>query len=380
MMQGQGVPFATVTRPDPATVGPYRATPIRSRPDGTWYWKVTEGGARGRDVSADVLSARWATRERVVADLREAQERRGTPTRWTVGDLLDAWLNPRQPISERAGESRHTRLGREGSVARWREDALWSVDVDELDRGALEAARRRLLGQYASSTVGLAFAHLRAAWRWTREQGAVSRDLPVVRVEVRPQRAKPIPTEDEVRAILDALSGWHRVAYLLLIETGARAGEIMTLRRECVDLDQGVIRVSGKLTRRIGPDVTREIPLDPDGDALAALRTWCADRLPGRLWPVQRETALKEAIVGVCDRLGMRRLSPNAFRRRADILLLDAGELASLPSIMDHSLAEAQRTYALPESAHLRRAVSALRMGATQPRDTAATQPKRSAG
>lgn len=370
----------TENRPDPATVGPYRATPIRSRPDGTWYWKVTEGGARGRDVSKDVLHDRWASRERVVADLREVQERRGAPARWTVGDLLDAWLNPRKPIPDRVGESEHTRIGREGSVARWRADALWSVDVDDLDRDALEAARRRLLAQYASSTVGLTFAHLRAAWRWTRGQGAVSRDLPVVRVEVRPKRAKPIPTEDEVAAILGELKGWHRVAYLLLIETGARAGEIMSLRRERVDLAQGVIRVSGKLTRRIGPDVTREIPLDLDGDAFAALQAWCADRLPGRLWPVERETALKEAIMGACDRLGRRRLSPNAFRRRADILLLDAGELASLPSIMDHSLTEAQKTYALPESAHLRRAVSTLRMGATQPRDTAATQPNRSTG
>ena len=45
-------------RPAPIHVGPYRATPIRARGD-LWYWKVTEGGARGRDVSA-LLPSRWA--------------------------------------------------------------------------------------------------------------------------------------------------------------------------------------------------------------------------------------------------------------------------------------------------------------------------------
>lgn len=361
-------------RPAPITVEPYRATPIRERTDGCWYWKVTEGGARGRDVSSDVLRDRWASPERVTADLREARERRGAPVRWTVGDLLDTWLKPAKPIPERAGESRHTRLGREGSVARWKADALADADVDLIDGGQLEAARRRLLTSYASSTVALAFAHLRAAWKWARAEGAVSRDLPMVHVEIRAKRAKPIPTEAEVEAILGALSGWHRVAYLLLVETGARAGEIQSMRLERCDLRQGVVRVCGKLTRRISPDETRELALDMDGEALAALRAWCANRLPGPLWPVQRQTALKEAIMGACDKLGMRRLTPNAFRRRADILLIDAGQLASLPSIMDHSLAEAQKTYALPEAPHLRRAISALRIGATQPRDTDATQ------
>lgn len=368
-------------RPAPITVEPFRATPIRTRADGLWYWKVTEGGARGRDVSADVLSARWASPERVTAALREARERRGSPAKWTVGKLLETWLAPKVPIPERAGESRHTRLGREGSVDRWRADALWSVDVDDLELADLEAARRRLLAAgRASSTVALGFAHLRAAWKWARAEGAVSSDLPVIHIEVRPARGKPIPTEDEVSAILGELRGWHRPAYLLLVETGARAGEIQSMTLDRCDLRQGIIRVKGKRTRRIGPDVTREIPLALDGEALAALRAWCADRLPGPLWPVQRQTALKEAIMGACDRLGIRRLTPNAFRRRADILLIDAHEFAALPSIMDHSLAEAQKTYALPEAPAIRRALGSLQIRATQPRDTDATQSERSAG
>lgn len=73
-------------------------------------------------------------------------------------------------------------------------------------------------------------------------------------------------------------------------------------------------------------------------------------------------------------RLGLRHLAPGALRRRGDIRLIDAGELASIQGLMDHSLTMALEVYALPEAQQLRTAASALRRGATQPRDTGATQ------
>lgn len=149
----------------------------------------------------------------------------------------------------------------------------------------------------------------------------------------------------------------------------------MSLTRERCDLSQGVLHVSGKLTRRISPTATRPIPLDVDGQAIAALKTWCADRLPGSLWPDVLPHALDTAMRRAAASIGQRHLSANAFRRRADIILIDAHELAALPSIMNHSLEMALKVYALPEGHALRAAVSRLGMGATQPRDTGATQP-----
>lgn len=357
-----------MARPKPITVGPYRASPVRER-GGLWYWRVTEGGARGRDVSG-LLPARWATVEQVTCALREAAQRHGAPVSWTLADLLRAWLK----AAPRDGESPHTHAGREKSSRLVIDDALGAVDVDALREADLLSARHRLLAQYAPSTVGRAFVTLRTAWNWARDEGALTAALPRIALDMRATRAKPIPTEEEVQALADALDGWHRVAFLVLVETGARAGEIMSLTRERCDLRQGVIHVSGKLTRRISPTATRPIPLDLDGQAIAALRSWCADRLPGPLWPDVVPHALDMAMRRASRAVGLRELSPNAFRRRADILLINARALAELPRIMDHSLAMALQVYALPEAPALRSAVQHLGMGATQARDTGAAQ------
>ena len=71
---------------------------------------------------------------------------------------------------------------------------------------------------------------------------------------VRPPRIEraelTIPQPDEVRAILTASDGtWLHLPILLAATTGMRRGEVFALRWRDVDLDAGLIRVTGSLQR-----------------------------------------------------------------------------------------------------------------------------------
>ena len=100
-MTPKGAANWNTLRPAPIHVGPYRATPIRARGD-LWYWKVTEGGARGRDVSA-LLPSRWASVEVVTCALRAAlglpksQLICGAPLRVEMGALHSGGERRQQP-------------------------------------------------------------------------------------------------------------------------------------------------------------------------------------------------------------------------------------------------------------------------------------------
>lgn len=214
---------------------------------------------------------------------------------------------------------------------------------------------------------------LAAAWRAAAKIGVALPDWPGVRVVVYDTRPKPTTREAEAEAIqtvLAAYDDWKIVAYLVLMETGARRSEVMSLRLEDVDLVGGLVKVRGKLTRQAGPRATRTIPLPLDGDALPALRRWCAQRLPGSLWPRASGRVLDYVLREAAREAGVRVLSPGAWRRRADGLLISAGRFAELPAIMDHSLERALKDYNRPESEAVQAASSFLR-AARYRRDTA---------
>lgn len=355
-------------RPKPIAVPPFRAAAVSGRgPDelGRYYWRVTRGGARGDDVSVEALGgARWLTEQHAARVLREYAERVRAPKRRTVGELLARWA----AMVERTANSERTAKIARGAATRLSADELGGLELHRLDVAALTQARDRLLRSYASATVQLDLGRLGAAWRWAAREGVTLPPWPGVRVTVYETRAKPVPRDAEVDAVLAALDGWARVAYLVLVETGARPGEVMSLRLEDVDLEQGLLRVAGKRTRRAGPGARRTVPIDPTGEAASALRGWCADRLPGSLWPPVEAHALWAAIHRACDRAGVRHMSPTAWRRRADVRLIGASLLSELPALMDHSLAQAMKSYNRPESDAVRAAGAVLRRGATQPR------------
>lgn len=338
--------------------------------DGRWYWRATRGGARGEDVSADVLRAgRWLSPEHAARAVREAAERSRAPRRRTVAELLAKY----EAHVEATARSAHTVTFVVQAVRRLDLDALAQAELSTLTRDALQAARDRMLQTYASHTVARDLKVLATAWRWADSEGVSLPPWPGVRVTVYETRAKPTARDAEVEAIaadLAALDDWRIVAYWILVETGARRSEVMSLRLEDVDLSTGHVRVRGKLTKRAGPSATRTIPLPADGDALPALRRWCRDRLPGPLWPRPSGSALDHAVRDAALRAGVRVMAPGAWRRRADGQLIGAGKFAELPAIMDHSLVRALADYNRPEGEAVKSASSVLRT-ARHSRDTA---------
>ena len=353
------------TWPAPVQVPPFRAAAVSGRgPDelGRYYWRVTRGGARGDDVSERLLrGGRWLAPEYVARALREAAEKEKGQQRRTIRALLAKF---EKHVQETA-ESPATVENVEGAVRRLVSDqALADLELVDVSRETLAAARGRLLQTYASGTVQRDLKHLASAWRWAQSAGVSLQSWPGVRVTVYDTRPKPVPSESEVEAIrahLAALDDWRLPAYLVLVETGARRSEVMSLRLADVDLAAGLVRVRGKLTAQAGPGATRTIPLPLDGDALPALRRWCAARVPGPLWPSSHGRTLDGAVRAAAKAAGVRPMAPGAWRRRADGLLIGAGKLAELEAIMDHSLEQALATYNRPDGQAVQDAVSMLK-------------------
>ncbi len=123
------------------------------------------------------------------------------------------------------------------------------------------------------------------------------RQLPWLKDVVRARRAQRVPvvlTQDEVRALLNALGGVHRLAALLLYGGGLRLLEVIRLRVHDLDFDRGELIIrAGKGNK----------------DRLTVLPQSLRDQLRAHLVRV-REQWQEDLAAGVCIRL------PEAISRK----------------------------------------------------------------
>ena len=120
---------------------------------------------------------------------------------------------------------------------------LGDVPIRALKRATLEGYRnlRRKEGA-ASSCVKREIKTLRSAHKWARSNELIpDRELPRVAVKVVPVRTKYNPTVDEVWRVIDAMSGWPWFVASMMALTGARIGEIASLRAEALRGDHLIL-------------------------------------------------------------------------------------------------------------------------------------------
>lgn len=376
------VPPGAPTRPKPIPFHhgvdvALRAYVVRGpRRDGDtwrWYWCVQAGGAGGEVVTKKITRDAWCTELEIEAACRahlaeiQRSSRAGVET---LGDLLEVWGGEVEKSTEGAQRTRTAKLGfcdrilgsQKSGIER---DPVCAVALTDLDLPHLRALKARLLTRYASGTVHRDFKYLREAWRWGQAEGLCPpHALPQVPVAVRDTRPKPVPEEDEIPSVLLHLRGWYRVAFLLLAETGARLSEIARLRVDQIDLPRGVLRLKGKTTAE-GETTFREVPLDLQGDAARELRAWLRScEAEGPIFPGRGpDRALDQAMRHACAAAGVPVFSPGALRRRADQRLIDAGRLAEVKPLLDHSVKEAEKSYWRPSGARVRSAAQMLKVG-----------------
>lgn len=334
--------------------------------EGRWYWRA-DWYSDGRDHSRAIGWATELEARRLAADLVAAEaftrpKSRDADRVDTVGDLLEVWLGQRQLDASAGGVSASTL---EMYVARSRhlKAGLGDIQLARLTVNHLERHRNARLREAAPRTVEHELRVLRLAWNWGESRGHTPAGrLSAVRVRVDDAtfvNNHRTPTRDEVAAVLAHMEGWPRLATLLLAATGARVGEIASLRWGSVDLDEGWIRVVGKT----GP---RDIPV-PRGVVEELRRVG-----PGAGDAPVLGKAESTVIVGLqhtflpraCEAAGVARFTPHGLRRLASMTLADAGvDVATYAALLGHSPAVAIRRYQEVTPERRRKAAAAALLG-----------------
>lgn len=210
---------------------------------------------------------------------------------------------------------------------------------------------------WKDATTDSAFRILRTLFYWLEREGLVPEN-PMKRVE-RPRRERRLIVPfsvDQLRAFFAAIPtrtpiGLRNFAIAaVLADTGARVGEVLSIRLPHLDLGQGVARIMGKGRRE------RIIPIGQT--AQRAILDWLKVRgeIPGMdlLFcnrygqPLQRRT-LAESFQAYGKAAGIEgvRCSPHTMRHFAAITYLrNGGDPLTLQKILGHSSLTMTRLYA----------------------------------
>lgn len=334
---------------------------------GRWYWQALvfsgEGGGQRTVWSG------WATPDACLRRVAELVAECGaepdapspaeaTAEVQTVRDLLECWVASQQARADLTRFAKRSYRSCATHVAA----GLGAVRLDRVSPTALEGYRdRRCHAGAATATVHRELKVLRAAWQWGREIGACpDRDLPRVKLTVRPKREKRTPSPGEVGAVLEQLDGWPRLAVFLLYSTGARIREVASLTWADVDLRTGTLALTGKGSTRhvpVLPEVVAELrawgPGEPDASVLGVTTNLVCSHLSSR------------HLSAACEAAKVPRFTPHGLRRAAEDRLARAGvDVATYAAILGHSPQVALQHYRRATPADCRAAVKAAGLGA----------------
>ncbi len=205
-----------------------------------------------------------------------------------------------------------------------------------IEREHVEAFITYLLERWKPATAHNRYRALRSFFGWLVDEGEV-RENPMARMKPPrlPEESAPVLREADFRRLLEvcerdkSLAGRRDAAILrVLIDTGARRGEVLGLTLEDVDLDVGLLRVIGKGSR------TRHVPVGAQTvrsiDRYLRARAKHPMASSPRLWlsrkGVLRESGLAELVRDRGREAGLTmRLHPHAFRHAYAHAMLAAG-------------------------------------------------------
>lgn len=250
-------------------------------------------------------------------------------------------------------------------LAAWLEvsgtDLLRATRADLLAFLASEAPRLK-----ATST-GRLLSSARRFYQYLLRQGRIERD-PTLQVE-RPRLPRRLPkslTEADVEALLAApdtaspLGLRDRAMLETLYATGLRVSELTTLKLSALNLDAGVVRVTGKGNKErlvpLGEEAVHWLTryLGEARPAILAGRQSDAVFVTGRGGPMTRQM-FWELIKRHARRAGIGKpLSPHTLRHAFATHLLEAGmDLRAIQELLGHSSLATTQKYTHLDLAHL---------------------------
>lgn len=218
---------------------------IYKRADGRWAAALTLGNGKRKVFYG---KTRQEVASKLAGALKSRQDGLPVPSeRQTVGQFLTSWLESVRPSLRPRTHLRYEQLVRLHALpalgklplGRAKPDDLQRLYADRLDMGQAPASVRQL-----HAVLHRAFGQ---AARW----GLVARNVADLvsppRVERREMSAL---SPEEARAFLEAASGDRLEAlYVVALTSGLRLGELLALRWRDVDLQAGMLQVTGTLQR-----------------------------------------------------------------------------------------------------------------------------------
>jgi integrase len=325
---------------------------ITRRKDGRWearYTAQTASGPKRRVIYGRTRKEVADKLARVLADCASGLvfDDEGM----TVAEYLDRWLEDSDRDSVRTStHERHkeiVRLHIRPALGRLKLSKLTPAHVQGLYRDRLDSGLSPATVQKIHTVLHKALAQ---ALRWHMVPRNVTDAVKAPRPT--PKEMRPLSPE-EARRLLEASRGDRLEAlYVLAVHTGMRQGELLALKWEDVDLNEGVLRVRRTLARdggriSLGEPKTKKSrrTVHLTGAAVEALRNHLERQLEdmGQLGDLYRDHGLVfTSEVGTL-------INPTNLRRRSFAPLLVR---AGLPEIRFHDLRHTCASLLLSRNVH----------------------------
>jgi integrase/recombinase XerC len=124
--------------------------------------------------------------------------------------------------------------------------------LEDATKADLEDFLADLLARRSASTAASRYKALRILYRWLEEEEDVPSLMAKMKPPIIPEQPVPVIPDDGLRRLLKVCEGKSlearrdMVLIMLLLDTGARRGELVGLRLADIDLDLDVLLVPGK--------------------------------------------------------------------------------------------------------------------------------------
>lgn len=280
----------------------------------------------------------------------QSDQRRQQPLT-TVRDIVDAYLKDRE-----ANKSRSVEIQRH----------IWKGMAETFDKLQPRHVTRDACRQYtarcqeqglSNGTIRSRLAVLSAALRWQDPNTPAVIEMP----PAPPPRERYL-TRDEAQRLIDGAGAPHiRLFIILALTTAARAGALLDLTWDRIDLDRGRI----DLGEGAGNKRRARVPVNASArDALVAAReaatTDYVIEYAGR-----QVGSIKKGFARACKNAGVTGVSPHVLRHTSAVWMAEAGvPMSEISQYLGHtSTAVTERVYARYSPEYLRDAAGALEVG-----------------
>lgn len=184
--------------------------------------------------------------------------------------------------------------------------------------------KMRRAAKKSDGSIHTELGHLRTVLVWARDSKLIT-EAPKIERPSKPDPKDRYLTRDEVSKMMDGAKVPHiRLAVLLLISTGARAGAALDLTWDRVDFERGIIKLHNQFdqSKRKG---RATVPMN--NTLRAALHVAFKGRLSPYVveWAGKKVGSIKKGIKAAAKAAELEEVSPHVFRHSAAVWLVEDG-------------------------------------------------------